>query len=119
MIVSDHLNVVDVNFALDLIDGNEQIYHKVIAVFLENQSHLIEEIENKLETNLDDVRILVHTCKGISKNLGSIKLYEIASLFEKAIIERNHDLINHYFKQFAGIFSQVLQDLNKIQSENN
>lgn len=119
MIVLDDLKVVDVNLALDLIGGNEQIYHKVIAVFLENQRHLIEEIENKIEKNIDDVRILVHSCKGISKNIGSIELYEVSSLFEKAIIERNPDLINHYLKQFTLIFSQVLQDLEKIQLQNN
>ncbi|QVK18223.1 Hpt domain-containing protein [Mycoplasmatota bacterium] len=119
MIVLDELKVVDVSFALDLIGGNDQIYHKVVAVFLENQSHLIEEIEKKLEEDMDEVRILVHTCKGISKNLGSVQLYEVSRLFEDAIIKRNHDLISRYFKQFSSIFSQVLKELKIIQMQNN
>jgi len=119
LIVVDDLKVVDVDVALNLIDGNEQIYLKVIDVFLDNQSHIVEEIEMLLENNINEARIPVHSCKGISKNIGSIQLFEVSESLEEAIISQNHESISNYFDQFKIIFSQLLNELNQIKELNN
>ncbi len=118
MITVDSLNVVDVDLALNLMNGYEQIYFRVIQTFLENHGCLVENLEKCLEKDLDEARRLVHSCKGISKNIGSLPLYEVSEAFEQAIVNRNSNLINFYYIKFKAIFNQVLQDLRKIQSAN-
>jgi HPt (histidine-containing phosphotransfer) domain-containing protein len=115
MIITGDLKVVDVNLALELISGYEQIYQKLILAFQENQSNLIEDIKKHLDNDLNEARRLVHSCKGISKNIGSLPLYEVTSALESAIINRDSELINIYFVKFQVIFEQVLVDLNNIQ----
>lgn len=119
MILLSDLKVVDTNLALNLMGGCEQVYQKVIASFLVNQSQLIEEIEKHLSSNLKEARRLVHSCKGISKNVGSEQLYEVARDFELALLSENQLLIEESFNDFKGIFTQVLVDLKQIKFDLN
>lgn len=117
MIIVDDLQVVDVNMALGLIGGNEKIFTLVVGQFLENNSNLLSEVENDIINNRYDEAILkVHSCKGISKNIGSIQLYEIAKILEEALINRDCNMIEKSLKDFRIIFPQVIEDLIKIKS---
>lgn len=115
MISANELKVIDINLALNLLEGYEQIYQMIVLSFLENESNLIERIESNLPHKFEEARRLVHSCKGISKNLGSLPLYEIALELELALIEHNLDLVELYLPKFKSIFYEVLTDLAKIQ----
>ena len=115
MILLDNLKAVDVNLALNLMGGYEQVYRKVVDSFLTTQENLIQNVEYNLGRDYDEARRLVHSCKGISKNIGSEKLYEVCAYLEKAIIDRNEALIEFYFTDFKIIFTQVINDLTKIK----
>ncbi|NLG81580.1 MAG: Hpt domain-containing protein [Bacilli bacterium] len=115
MIVARDLKVIDVEMALSLINGYESIYQKIIGSFMENQKNLIQTIKNLLPNNLDEARRLVHSCKGISKNLGSLPLYDVSAKLEQAILNGNLELIDKYFQMFQQVFQDVLHDLTKIQ----
>lgn len=114
MIIGNDLKMIDVNMALDLMNGIEQVYFKVVQTFLEEQKNLIEEIEASLACNYDEARRLVHTCKGISRSIGSNPLYEVSANLEDAIIKQNKTLISDYFAKFKEIFKQVVKDLNNL-----
>lgn len=114
MIIGNNLKMIDVDMALDLMNGIEQIYYKVVQTFLQEQKNLIEEIEASLSCNYDEARRLVHTCKGISKSIGSNPLYEISANLEDAILKQNKPLISVYFTKFKEVFKQVVIDLNNI-----
>jgi HPt (histidine-containing phosphotransfer) domain-containing protein len=108
------LKMINVDEALELIGGYEQIYKKLIKTFIENQKELIPQVKEALnENNLDEARRLVHSCKGISKNLGASHLYEIASQFEVAILN-NVPYLNDYLQKFEMIFKQSYQELETL-----
>ncbi len=109
------LERVNVEEALELMDGYEQIYQKVVESFLDNQSHLIEEVrENYISNNYDEARRLVHSCKGIAPNLGAKSLHEIAKDLELAILNKDFKTIDKLFPQFKQIFNQVINELKTI-----
>jgi len=115
MYILDQLEVVDVSLALDMMGGNEFIYQKVIESFISNQASLIEDINVNLETDKGEARRLVHSCRGIAKNIGSLKLYEVASSLEEAIINDMEALIEFYCNEFEDIFNKVIVELKTIQ----
>lgn len=115
MIVARDLKVIDVEMALSLINGYESIYQKIIGTFMENQKDLVETIKKLLPHNLEEARRLVHSCKGISKNLGSLPLHEVSLKLEQAILDKDYKLIEVYFQEFEQVFRDVLRDLTKIQ----
>ncbi len=120
MILLSDLKVIDTNLALNLMGGYEQIYQKVIDSFLVNQSRLVEGIEKHLATkNLREARRLVHSCKGISKNIGSEQLYIVAKELELALISEKQSLIDGALDDFKLLFEQVIEDLKKIKFDLN
>jgi HPt (histidine-containing phosphotransfer) domain-containing protein len=108
------LEMINVDEALELIGGYEQIYKKLIKTFLENQKNLITEIKEAF-TNGDHQEAirLVHSCKGISKNLGASKLYDIAAQLEIAILN-NDSYQNDYLQKFEVVFKKSYKELETL-----
>lgn len=115
MIILNNLEEVDVKLALNMMGGYEVVYQKVVQSFLLNHQSVINGIKNNLNYNKKEARRIVHSYKGISKNIGSEKLYEVSKEFEQVIIDNNEPLINDYFKIFEVIFNKVVNDLQKIK----
>lgn len=111
----DQLEVVDVSLALDMMGGNELIYQKVIDSFISNQCNLVEDINENLETDKSEARRLVHSCKGIAINIGSPKLYDVATALEEAILDDMEALIEFYCNKFEDIFNKVIVELKMIR----
>ncbi|MDF2700576.1 MAG: two-component system histidine kinase / response regulator [Haloplasmataceae bacterium] len=112
--VLEELEVVDIKLALEMIGGYEQVYHKVIDCFLETNCNLIQDVTYQLDNNIDEARRLVHSCKGISENIGSRLFFEVSKNFELAIINQDKELINDLFTEFKVVFNTVVKDLKKI-----
>ncbi|ERJ13023.1 Hpt domain-containing protein [Haloplasma contractile] len=107
---------VNVDSALELLGGYKKIYNKIAEQFLENQRNLVSEIKFNLKNDydLEEARRLVHSCKGISKNLGANQLYEISTKFEVAIIDQDKKMIKQHMKEFKKEFKVVLSELRKV-----
>lgn len=117
MIRSNNLEYINVGDALKLLGGYEQIYKKLVDTFIDNQKDLIYEVEEKLASNdRKEARRLVHSCKGISKNLGANRLYEESADFELAILneEETNESLQSYFIRFKEVFEMTYQELQEI-----
>lgn len=115
MKIVGELKEVDVDLALRTMGGFEHIYEKVIETFLYEQRTLVDDLSRSLKEDYQEARRLVHSCKGISQNLGSKRLFEVSSDFEEAILNRDMGLINDYFISFKDLFNIVVDDLQKIE----
>mgnify|MGYP000963244294 CR=1 FL=1 len=113
------LKLVDVDMALAFFTGCEQIYFKLVDIFVENQKNLIPLLENKLSDDLSEAHRLVHSCKGNAKNLGSDLFFEVSRKLELAILNRDKEDIKVCFSQFKEIFLLVYEELRKIIEANN
>lgn len=111
----DCFEEVNVELALELLGGYEQVYKKLIESFLTNQEHLVDDIKKNLLTNRIEARRLVHSCKGISKNIGAMSLYDITKDFEVAIIEEEEALIEKYMQEFEQVYTKVISELKSIE----
>jgi HPt (histidine-containing phosphotransfer) domain-containing protein len=110
-----HLKFINVEEALELMGGYKQIYLKVIQQFIENNATIIEDLEYHLKEDLKEARRLVHSCKGIARNIGSHDLYEVSKEFELAILNNEEKLTQEYLKQFKETIQGVMADLKQIK----
>jgi len=93
---------LDVKSALVYLGGNKKLYLKVLKKFKDNYQDLkLKELEK------DEFKIVVHTLKGLSINIGAIKLHNILKELNK---EYDDNLIIEFNKEFK----IVLDDLKKI-----
>lgn len=115
---SQRYKYVDIDEALKLIGGYEEIYRKLVRAFLENQKELIAYIDERLSNDLKEVRRAVHSVKGISQNLGAMRLYDVAHQLEKAIVDEvGMDVITIYYDEFKAVFLGTFEELKAIDSE--
>lgn len=110
-------NVVNIDLALELIGGHEQILEKVINSFLTKR--IFDTFDYSTCNNINDLKLLVHSCKGISKNIGSEALYEIASKLERALDNNADDKkVNRLYRKFEETYNLVEEELRSYSVSN-
>ena len=82
----NNLPGLEIGNGLNNMEGNSALYRKLLANFLRDY----EDVANKISAALTEsdhiqARLLSHTVKGVSGNLGAVDLYKAATLLEKGI----------------------------------
>ncbi len=102
---------VSKELGLSTMGGLDSIYNKIVSAFVENNQHLISDISSALVGYSKEAHRLVHSIKGIAKNIGSEQLSEVSTNFENAILEKNKDEITKQFGEFKEVFQGVMNEL--------
>ena len=89
-----HINKKD---ALDLINGNIELLRKILIKFVKYQEIKLNEL------NSDELKITIHTLKGLSLSIGATKLNKIIVEIEKT--------------QDKNLFLNLYEELNKVCDE--
>ncbi len=77
---------IDLKIGLSRVANNVDLYKNILKKFNKNQSNGIEQIKVALEQkDLGLAERLAHTIKGVSGNIGAMKLYTLASELESEI----------------------------------
>ena len=77
---------IDTKAALIRIGGNKSVYKKVLEKFIHSQSSVSSEIKAALqENNFERAKLLVHSLKGVSGNIGAAQLHQQAEHLEALI----------------------------------
>ncbi|XMB85698.1 Hpt domain-containing protein [Mycoplasmatota bacterium WC44] len=105
--------VVDVEYALSTMNNLEFILIKLYKEFLVNNKNLMKDIENLIETDLNEAKRHVHSIKGISTNLGSKKMYEVARDFEEVMKEESVETIKKEFISFKTCFEKMYTEIGE------
>ncbi len=94
-------SVIDSSIGLSFIADNKPLYLKLLFGFLENYKDLnIDKCDNRV----------VHTIKGLSKNIGAIKLHDIATLTEANMSEEN---LNIFLNELKVVITDLESNLVK------
>lgn len=109
---------VSVEDALKLIGGYEEIYRKLVHAFIENQRNLISTLDRKWSCDRAEVRRMVHSIKGIAKNLGANPLYQAAIQLESALVEgASDDELLSLYETFKTVFLNTYEELKRFDRE--
>ena len=86
--MSTNLPILNYDFALNQLGGNEALLNKMLGKFVDEFMQLPSEISVFLHSNdINSAKIKVHTVKGISGNLGLQALFDCATRFDKELRE--------------------------------
>jgi two-component system sensor histidine kinase/response regulator len=77
---------LETKVALDRMGGNISVYKKVLEKFMHSQSSVSGEIKAALEeNNIEQAKLLIHSLKGVSGNIGASCLYQQTEHLETLI----------------------------------
>ncbi|KPA16857.1 Signal transduction response regulator, receiver region domain protein [Candidatus Magnetomorum sp. HK-1] len=101
---------IDINKGIKRAAGNEKLYKDLLLDFYEEYRHTGKRLlELKKKGKHEDLKILVHTLKGLGGNIGAEQLQENALMLEKAIKSNVKNDIQYAFQ----ILVKTLNDLMK------
>lgn len=110
------LNIHD---ALARLNGNGELYIKLLKKFITDHSVLVTELRDSLEKNdLDTATRLAHSMKGIAGNLGATELARCATVTERVLRDNALKDINGLLDEFQQSLSAVLDSVNRVISSN-
>jgi HPt (histidine-containing phosphotransfer) domain-containing protein len=83
-----------VNFREGLLrlGGNQEVYHRVLKLFMENQKNAVDEISLAIgNADLETATRLAHSVKGVAGNIGANRVQEAALPLEQALKREDLD----------------------------
>ncbi len=97
--------------ALAHLGGSKALFDTLINGFYNQYRHVDKDIKKLLETgNQEDARLLAHSIKGLSGNLGATELVEKSKALEVAI-EADLDTRASDLKAFSKALKDVLEEI--------
>lgn len=105
------LNIED---GLSHLGGNTTLYNELLNKFLNKHENFIAELKNKISTGSDEeINRDIHTMKGMSGNLGMIRLHETCQKAEEYLKDDKRDKFNGILQSLESEMNIVLQALRK------
>ncbi len=83
------VTILDMEEGLDRVRDNRELYFNLLDLFNDHCRQALEEITAELSAkNLDAVRKVAHTLKGVAGNVSAVDVYQTATELEEAVIQR-------------------------------
>ena len=106
------MKAIDTEDGLMRVTGNEDLYHRILMKFYENNMSLNKEVKRLIsESNYEMARRTIHTVKGVSGNIGAKSLQKAAEQLEYAIRDRAIFKIDSIASEFTVELQRVLDDI--------
>jgi CheY-like chemotaxis protein len=112
------LEGIDVAAGLSRVLGNRKTYRRVLIRFYEDVRDTKEKLEKLVSQGKDsEAKILVHTIKGASGNIGANDLYHAADSLEKWFKAEREGVSDQEYTAFVKELNKVLNSLAKLFQE--
>lgn len=102
---------LDTEAGLAVTDGNAELYRKLLSRFYENQSDFESQFSHALkDEDWEKARILAHSLKGLSGNLGMLSIHGCAEKLEKVCVhpeEYSPDKLTQLMDQLTPMLSEL------------
>ncbi|WP_339135010.1 MAG: Hpt domain-containing protein [Candidatus Electrothrix sp. GW3-4] len=106
------LPCLDIQAGIKQLEGNKDLYSKLLKKFAECNHDLVEKIAGHLANNQDKkARLLAHSTKGVSGSIGATELYLASAALESAITQGKPEKALH---DFATTLRTVLQSITAL-----
>ncbi len=102
---------MDINKGLLYSGNNEAIYRQALVDFYRDSKRrqaLVHDLVGKDEAKY---RIEVHALKGIARNIGAVRLSEMAYLHEEAVDEGNEAYILSHLEKLMNLWDQTMREI--------
>ena len=106
---------IDVDAALQRLQGNQPLYEKLLADFYQQQKEDLIHLQGLLEAGKwQDASQLLHTLRGVAGNLGANRLHQFATALEKTLNSQSQMPDAALMELFAQAFEQVMDGLEQL-----
>jgi PAS domain S-box-containing protein len=105
--------ILDDNVLADLRDIMEDEFMEVLQLFLDESVSLMSDIHAGFSEEPDKLSRSVHTIKSSSRNVGAMRLGQVAEKMEALIKAENIDAAKEYLDEFQEIYIETHSQIKK------
>lgn len=106
--MSNDPDIFDTEILHGLKEAVGDSFAHIIQVYLEEVPHNIENMRASLEKqDYENVRIVVHSLKSSSANLGAMEVSKLAADLERQLIDRKFDGVSNGLDKIQAAYDQV------------
>jgi PAS domain S-box-containing protein len=107
-----HQLIWDKETAIARVMGKEKIFKKIITSFIDENNTIVSNMKHAIQNyEIENIKILAHTIKGSSSNIGGILLAQIATDIEYLAKENNIMQIEEKFKLLQNTSLELEKEL--------
>ena len=100
---------------MDRLGGNTALFNRLFGKYMTSYRAAAEEVKKLVdEKNYSDARLLVHTIKGTSDNLGISRIWELLAALEKTIILEEEKAILSRLSDFASEMQNMIHEVDSL-----
>lgn len=108
--------VLDYQYALAELEGDEEIYQEVLEIYLEDTPELIIRIQQAYSNgDIDSLLLEAHSLKSSSRAIGGIRLSDIAARLEADSRDGNLENVPDLISQIDRGFGDLLGAIDEEQ----
>lgn len=116
--MSTNLPILNYDFALNQLGGNEALLTKMLGKFESEFSDVATEITHLLNNNdIKNAKMKVHTVKGISGNLGLQALYDCSTKFDVEL--RTGEFSQDMLAEFTSLLTMTCEEIQRMGDNEN
>lgn len=109
---------IDTQKGLITTQNSVSLYKKILRRFAQNQANFAEDFVYAYETeDSESMTRLAHTLKGVSGNIGAMKLFTESGMLEQACKNNDRAAIDELFESCVEQLTPILQALNALERE--
>jgi CheY-like chemotaxis protein len=102
-------SILDEGKGMFNVGNNKDLYLTILNLFMEESKNIMDNLQHELDKNdYEQAKHIVHKIKGSAGTIGATMLYETCIVFQKALSDKNDDLI----KKYHPVFNKQLNDLH-------
>ena len=101
--------------ALERVANNERIYLSIIGKYVKGYQNFISRLEEMILNKDDDqIKIEIHTLKGVSGNIGAHNTHKLSQSLEKAYKKEKNILELQIFIDLSDSIKNDISDINNL-----
>ncbi len=115
-IVQDRLKLVDLDFALNRLGGDSELFKEFVGIFVQDSPELVNQIALSIE-NSDHVQLEknAHALKGLMSNFGAEPCVQLMRRFEQAGRQRDIASIAGQQAELKHLYQKLCDELTGFQ----
>ena len=119
-IIPHNLPGLDVGSGLKRVSGNKDLYKKIIWEFCSTFYNASENFRKMIEeVNIEGLKYLAHTIKGVAGNIGATELQKMSQKIENEVKNNDFNAIGMYLNEFDTKLKQIMEAGKILSSMDN
>ena len=109
---SNGSGILDTEAALKNVDGNTDLYNKILETFIKKhaQDHSLV-IQNLEQGDTEAAKRIIHSLKGVAKIVGSDDLHNISIKIDLFLVNKQFSALQEILYTFKGMLSAVINSM--------